>query len=129
MRRLILTGLLLLLPVMLAAQPADPDPEPHRWLTHSAIAAMMALQGADVATTMYCRGARQCEEANPLLRPVQDRPAVFGAVKLAVASAVGFAIIRLHYTKPKTALAMAAAFIVISAVVVTHNVRAMREIR
>lgn len=93
------------------AQPEQPIPArlvlpsvDHPIWAHLAIGGVMVLHGADIATTMYCRGARTCYEANWLLRPFQDDPVVFAAVKMGVAVGITYALLRLHEQHPRAVL-------------------------
>ena len=101
MRPLLRSGLLsLALALGLAAPAAAQD---SRWL-HAALGAFMAAQGADLASSMWCRGAATCQEANPILRPMQDAPVGFGATKMTIAAGQTWLLLRMHNEHPKLAL-------------------------
>lgn len=84
------------------------------------------LAGADVAMTMRCIGAGTCREANPLLRPLQDRPAWFGFAKAAVNTASIIAVYK--WTKPhsKTRYAVLGVLIIGQGAVVALNARQLQ---
>lgn len=70
--------------------------EVHESVDHTLIGVLMIAMGIDMTTTMYCTGARLCEEANPLLRPLQDTPVGFGLVKTSVAVAQAALSLKYH---------------------------------
>lgn len=96
---------LALAPLSAVAPPSPSDPG---WL-HAAVAGSIIAHAADISTTMYCRGARTCSEANPALRWLQDQPIAFAAAKMTVAVGMNYALLRLHKRHPKLTLALALA--------------------
>lgn len=100
-------------------------PEPHPILFHAAIAAGMALQGADAMQTAYLLGSRQGQEMNPVLAPLSDYPAWFGATKLGLAAGISWAIIHLH-SRPKgrwAAVGLLVGELVLESYAIAHNNR------
>lgn len=116
----LLLAALLLWPAQAQAQGAD------GWSTHVALGAFMTLQGIDLAETMYLSGARQVREVNPILAPFMDRPIVFGAVKMGVATATSALLLRMHKQHPRRAFVLAALGAGVYAGVVAHNARVLR---
>ena len=88
---------------------SDIDAPHEPTLLHALIGAAMVAHGADLATTMYCRGARTCAEANPALRWLQDDPVAFAAVKMGLAAGTSYALLRLHRSHPRIVTVMAVA--------------------
>ena len=84
-------------------------PEPHELLIHGAIGASIVAHATDISTTMYCRGARKCEEWNPVLKWAQDEPILFAATKMGVAVGINYALIKLHKKHPKVVFTLAVA--------------------
>jgi hypothetical protein len=70
---------------------------------HVALVAGMGAQGADLSTTMYCLGRRNCVEANPLFAPFAQKPLLAGAWKMGVAAGSAWALLKIHEKHPKLA--------------------------
>jgi hypothetical protein len=81
------------------------------------------LVGADVGITMRCVGAGTCAEANPLLRPLQDKPVAFGFSKTAFQTAVVVGIYKWTKPRSKARYAWLGGLIAVQAGVVAWNVR------
>lgn len=75
------------------------------------------LQGVDIAQTMQCIGASSCREANPFLRSLARNPAAFGATKMAIAFASGYALYHARSKHPKLVTALSIAGISIYAAI------------
>jgi len=130
MRRLVLVVVLLLIPRVVHAE--------DRLFRVSMVAAITA-HAADLASTEHCLGrayqseedARNggtsvrynCREANPFLARWSDRPAIFGAVQLGVASLQLLAVAKLHENHPKIATAINFATAGFFIGVAIHNTR------
>lgn len=74
--------------------------QPHRWTAHVALALSAGCDAADLATTMYWRGAATVVERNPLLVATQDFPLAFTARKWGLATAVNAAGFAVHERHP-----------------------------
>ena len=59
--------------------------------------------GMDLSITSYCLGAETCKEANPLLRPIAERPILLGAAKMGLAGASLWYLAEAHKSNPKVA--------------------------
>lgn len=92
----------LLFPVKAATQTAEP-------ILHVTLAFDMVAHGADMASTMYCAGARTCREANPMFAPFINTPMAAGAWKMALASGSAYFKLRLHRQHPRVVFWWAAA--------------------
>lgn len=75
---------------------------------HAMLGGSFVLHGIDIAQSMYLIGRypKLFSEANPLLRPFQDHPTAFGAVKMSFAVGVNGAIWSLHKDRPTLSLLM-----------------------
>jgi len=115
----------LLLALLLMATPAAaqaPD-RPANWMAIT----FGSLAGADIGMSMNCMGAGTCREANPLLRPLQDHPAFFGAAKAGFNTATVVGIYK--WTQPKSTRRYVAlgTLIAVQAVVVGLNARQLSK--
>jgi len=104
----------------------DPVAEENPRLLHSLLAAVMVLEGADIASSMYCLGADECAERNRVMFGLQDHPVLFGSVKMALATASVLVVLKTHKTHPKVALVVSAMLATLYAGVVVHNWHALR---
>lgn len=93
------------------------------WPLHLALGSYMALNGVDLAQTMHCLGAQQCREANRVMALFSDRPAVMGALKIGIDSAVVYAIIRIHKKHPRMAWLLTGLGIAVETYASVHNAR------
>ena len=88
----------------------------------ASLVAVVAAHGADLATTEHCLGSGRCRELNTFLLRF-DQPAVFGAVKMAVAGLSLWGTAKLRESHPKLAIVvnvgMAGAF----GAIAIHNAR------
>ena len=96
----------LVLSCVLIAAPAFAQ-EPHRWPLHLALGASITADGADLATSAYAFGRGGFREANPVLRPFQDRPIPFAIAKMGSAAGMSYLLVRLYAKHPRWALALA----------------------
>ena len=85
------------------------------------------LQGVDIAQTMQCIGASSCREANPFLRSLARNPAAFGATKMAIAFASGYALFHARSKHPKLVTALAIAGIGLYATITYRQVQFNRR--
>lgn len=94
------TLLLLGRPAPAAAQ------EWHPTVLHVSLGALMVAHGADVSTSMFVfgRDPDNYYEANPILRPFTEKPIAFGAVKMGLAVAATYSLLKLHPKHPRMAL-------------------------
>jgi len=97
--------------------------EPHAVITHVAIAAYIAASGADLSTTMYAIGSRTGQEGNPLFAPFVNTPWASGVVKMGVAAATAWGLVKLHESHPKIALIAAISGTVYFSAIAAHNAR------
>jgi hypothetical protein len=118
--------LLTLLAVLALAAPASAQSE--RPL-HIAVASYMTLQGADLAVTSYMLGARTAREVNPILAPFSHTPVAFGAIKMGMATATSYGILRLQRQHPKLAFVLAVVGSGVYVGVVYHNARLLQSTR
>lgn len=80
--------------------------------------AIAALSGADIGLSMAAVSGGGYVEVNPLLRPLQERPAVFGAVKAGVTAVAVTGVWKATKHKPRARLAALLGMIAVQAVVV-----------
>jgi hypothetical protein len=107
-----------------------PEPEQHPTLFHALIAGGIALQGADAMQTAYVIGTGRGHEVNPVLQPFSAHPAAFGAVKLGIAAASSWAIVKAHQS-PKyrwIAVALLAEEYAVETYCIVHNQRVLRQV-
>lgn len=114
--------LTLVLCLLFVAAPVSAQTRHDGWL-HLALGAYMTAQGADLATSCYAFGRGGFRETNPLLRPLQDKPVAFAIAKMGIASVTSYGLVRLHRTRPKTALVLAVAGTSLFSVIAVHNSR------
>ena len=112
-----------LLLLVLLSVPAQAQDRPANWMAIS----FGALAGADIGITQRCIGAGTCREANPILRPLQDKPAWFGGAKAALNTATVVGIYRWTKPRSKTRYAAFGVLIAVQAVVVGSNIRQLRR--
>lgn len=116
MRVLLVLACVFLLPVGVSAQ----SPRVYRL----ALAGAVTAHGLDLATTMHCLGADTCREVNPVLRPLSDKPLVFGAAKMGIAAGSLLATDALRRKgHPRWALALALAQTVVFTAIAVRNTR------
>ena len=89
----------------------------------------LTLNGVDVAQTMYGVGTNQIYEANPVLAPLSQHPAVFGAVKMGSTGGIMYSIYRLRETHPKTAYVLAILGVGVESYVTIHNAHELSKIK
>jgi hypothetical protein len=123
-------ALSLLAVALLSGPPPQSIPrgDPHELWIHAAIAAAGIGQATDLSTTMYAMGrsSGQFSEANPLLAWAEDRPVAMGLVKGLVAAGTTYGLIRLHHTRPKTALAASLGLVALQSWVTYRNMQTIR---
>jgi hypothetical protein len=104
---LVLLVVLLLMPA--AARAADPppafpeEPKSGAWtMEHGLMAGAFILHGIDLSGSMFRFGKDpgRYYEANPLFRPLQDRPEAFAVAKMAFATAINGYLLTHQKTKP-----------------------------
>ena len=101
-------------------------PEPHELLIHSAIGASIVAHATDISTTMYCRGARKCEEVNPALRWLQDEPIPFAVAKMGVAVGMNALLLKMHKKHPKLVFGLTVAQTIGYGYISYHNSKSLR---
>jgi hypothetical protein len=123
-----------LLPVAVAATAANaPSSFPSErsegvfTLTHMLVAGSFVLHGIDLSVSMYRFGQAPdlYYEANPLLRPLQDRPMMFAAAKMGISASIN-ALLLVEQKKTRHPRAIKWAALAQNAVmvyVVIHNER------
>jgi len=119
---LTLTAISIVLALLVPSTARAAD-EPHAVITHVAIAAYIAASGADLSTTMYAIGSRTGQEGNPLFAPFVNTPWASGVVKMGVAAATAWGLVKLHDTHPKIALIAAISGTVYFSAIAAHNAR------
>lgn len=78
---------------------------------------------ADLSRSMFEFGAKRAVEANPLLRPYQDRPEVFALLKGAADSVVIYGLWRIGTKNRRGAILGAALYLGARVAVCVHNYR------
>jgi hypothetical protein len=114
---------LLVLLLLIVAAPAHAQLTEDGWPLHLALGSYMTLNGVDLSTTMYLIGSERGHEANPAMAPFSNRPALFGAVKIGLDSAVVYALLREHAKHPRLALIASLAGCVLETYASVHNYR------
>lgn len=84
------------------------------------------LSVVDLWLTLDCRAQGVCAEANPILRPFQDRPVVFGVVKTGLDGLNTVALARLRTTHPRATKWLLVATIGVNATLVIQDVRRLK---
>jgi len=113
--------------VLLSAIPVAGQEAPSsRWQDVLLIAGG-GLAGADLSISMDAFSRGQAREANPLLRPLVNRPAAFGAVKAGLDTAAILWLRSMRRDHPKRALIGAVGFVVLKASIVAWNVKQLRR--
>ena len=123
MRRLVcLLGLVMGLSTPASAQEAHPK------LAHALLATSFVLHGMDNSVSMYRFGQdpQRFREANPLLRPLQNQPEAFGAVKMGMATGINWFLLEQHKKHPKLVVASLIINNSLMLVVVGRNARVTR---
>jgi len=92
------------------------------------VAASMVTSGIDYGVTMYGLG-RGLEEAHPLWRRLQDRPVVFGAVKLGSSAATSYGLIKIPKHQWKKKLIIASVITAVNVWAIQHNAHVIRRQR
>lgn len=115
-----MTKILTLLVVLALASPAFAQDSR---LLHGAIGAAMVAHAADISTTMFAKGkyGDRFREANPVLRPFAGDPVTFAVAKMGLAVGANYVLLKIHKTRPKTALAIAVAQVGLMGYVAHHN--------
>lgn len=116
-------GAALVLAGVLVSSPVAADDE---WPLHAALGGFMTLNGIDLAQTMYCIGRELCQERNPAAAPLVQRPALVGALKIGLDSAVVYALLRLHPTHRRWAWALTGLGIAVETWATVQNARQLR---
>jgi hypothetical protein len=96
-------------------------------ITHGLIGAYIAGAGADLSTTQRCLGAGTCHELNPALKPLENKPVLFGTVKMAVAAAIAAVLIKNHEQHPKVVRWIAGTLAASSVYIAVRNTRTARR--
>lgn len=98
------------------------------WLVHSALAAYLTLQGADLSVTEYKLGGHPpgLKESNPILAPFVDHPVAAGAFKMGVAASTSWMLLHYHEKHPRLVFWCAIASDGFYVWVVAHNARLTR---
>ena len=97
-------------------------------VTQTAVGVSLVAHAVDLTTTAHllaCCGDR-FQEANPLYRWAEDKPASMAIVKMGTAVAVNAAILQMTKTKPKTALILALGQMVLVSSAAWHNGQIVR---
>lgn len=88
-----------------------------------AIGAFAISTTADLATTEFCIGRGSCEEANPIFRPLENKPLAMGIGKGAGAVLIGDVLLRQRKDHPKRTAVIAAALAGAYFGLAVHNAR------
>ena len=124
-----LTAAIFLFCAPLCAQSENPSPPAaptHELRIHLALGAMLAAQGADLATTMYALGTQRYDEGNKAFAWLTQTPWAAGAVKMAVAAGFSFAMLRWHKQHPKLTFWLSAVAAGGYSALAVHNTRTVR---
>ena len=100
------------------AEEARP-PDPLR--LHVALAAFMAAQGADLATTMYALGTQEYDEGNKAFDWLTHEPWLAGATKMAVATGFSYLLLKHHRQHPRLTFWLAVAGTAAYTATAIHN--------
>jgi len=98
------------------------------WL-HLAITSSVIAQGADLSTTSWAAGklGDKFEEANPILRLFANDPLKLAVVKISVATALTWYLLREHKNHPKAVFIIALAQTVVIGYVAYRNAQLVRQ--
>lgn len=112
-----------LLSLIVLFAPSVSHAQSDNWVLHSAIAAYITLQGADLSITEYKLGSHPpgVKEGNPLFAPFVDHPVAAGAFKMGVAASTSWILLHYHEKHPRLALWCAIASDWFYVWVVAHN--------
>jgi hypothetical protein len=91
---------------------------------HLSLAAYMALQGSDLAVTMYGLGGQGTpglREANPIFMPLIDHPVAAGALKMGLAAGSSWILLSQHTKHPRVTLITSLCLNSMMSWVVYHN--------
>jgi hypothetical protein len=93
------------------------------------LAASLAAHGAELALTMAARGADRASvhELNPVLAPLVDRPAIFGAVSMGSAVALSAYLLHVAPHHPRLVKGVAVALVVLETSAAIHNAHQFRR--
>ena|SRR3989442_4054287 len=93
------------------------------------LVASLAAHGADLATTLVAHAAGRAHgrERNPLLAPLVDSPAIFGAVSMGAAGAVSVTLAKGHTTHPRLTTWIVVGEVVGETLVAIHNAHQLRR--
>lgn len=83
--------------------------------------ALCMLSGADLGLSMAAVSSGDFVEVNPLLRPLSERPAAFGAVKAGVTAAAVMGIWKATQHKPRARIAALLGMVAVQVVIVSVN--------
>lgn len=117
MTRAIAVIVILLWTVPAAAQ------APHAWPLHLSLASSITAEAADLSVSMYSFGRGGFREANPVLRPLQDRPIQFAIAKMGTAAGASYLFVRIHDKHPRWAVALSIANTVLKSYIAVRNQR------
>jgi hypothetical protein len=106
-----------------ARRPDDPQ------RLHIALAAIMAAQGADLATTMYALGTKRFDEANASFDGLTHTPWLAGAMKMSVAVGFSYVMLRYHREHPRAAFWITVAAAGGYSALAVHNARVAGQLR
>ena len=93
------------------------------------LAAYLAAQGADTATTMalWCADRGHGIERNPVLGSLVDSPAIFGAVSLGTAAALSGYLRHVAPRHPRLVRGIVVALVCVEAGAAVHNAHVLRK--
>lgn len=101
MKHLALAAALVLLSTPAHAQPYQVELDNSMQV---ALGAFAAASAADLATTQHCLGSGAGREGNPLFRPLQDTPVVFGLVQGAYVAGLSVMLAKMPREHPRRAM-------------------------
>lgn len=129
---LLTLGLLLLWCATAGAQTTTPEPPvPESKLFRGLGIAYLCLGGADAAQTTYALGTGQFRELNPVMRPLTNYPAAFGATKIGLPVFINYGTAQMWKAGPKgrsNAVAVRVIVVALQAVVVGWNAHQIRKV-
>jgi hypothetical protein len=116
------------------AQSADPIPkapsQDRPTTLHVLLGTQAILHSTDMITTAYAlRLGGSVREVNPILAPFSGRPLALAAISGAADALQVYTILKVRKRHPKLAMAWAAILVGTEALVVTNNLKVVRELR
>ena len=105
---------------------ARADHLPNHHLLDLSVASYLILQGTDLGTTEYALGSQRGYEANVLMAPFSNNPVAMGVIKMSVAVATSYMMLKYHQDHPKLVLVLSLAGTAFYAGVVAHNARIIK---